>query len=283
MAGLTSALVGWGSSSMALIGPALEAVLAPCGVTYHDQGRGGETSHHTAARLGALPLPVSVPGGRIPGAGTVRLQPTALDLASQFLRPFAGHVADVPAVVHGTEQGVFLTRLHPGEPVAVSGDPFVPLVGSALRGTNALLWMGKNDLQRGQDAAGVIERILASARHLEDAGARVAVVGQFVNNGAEPAMREQVLTVNTACREHFGPAHLDIQDFLTSPALPEATGVPPSREDLAERANGVKPSSISTDPGHFDQLGNVAIAGRVRTGLQGLGLLDDPAHERKEP
>lgn len=278
-----STLAGWGSSSMALISPALEAALAPCGVTYLDQGRGGETSHHTAARLGALPLPVSVPGGRLPGAGTVRLQPTTLDLASQFLRPFAGHVAGVPAVVHGTAQGIFLTRLHPGEPVAVDGDPFAPLIGRALRGTDALLWMGKNDLNRRQDAAGVIERILASARHLEEAGARVSVIGQFVNNGAEPAMREQVLTVNTACREHFGPAHLDIQDFLTSPALPEATGVPPSRADLAARAEGVKPPSISTDPGHFDQLGNVALAGHLRSGLQGLGLLEFPDHESETP
>jgi len=281
MAGLTSALVGWGSSSMMLIAPALEAVLAPCGVTYHDQGRGGETSHHTAARLGALPLPVSVPGGRLPGAGTVRLDPTALDLASQFLRPFAGHVAGIPAVVHGTELGVFLTRLRPGGPVAVDGDPFVPLIGSALRGSDALLWMGKNDLLRGQDAAGVIERIVASAGHLEEAGARVAVIGQFVNNGAEPAMREQVLAVNAACRDFFGPAHLDIQDFLTSAALAEATGVPHSRADLAARAEGMKPPSISIDPGHFDQLGNVAIAGLLRTRLQSLGLLEIPDHERK--
>lgn len=283
MVGLTSALVGWGSSSMALIGPALEAVLTPSGVAYLDQGRGGETSHHTAARLGALPLPVSVPGGQLPGAGTARLQPTALDLASQFLRPFAGHVAGVPAVLHGTELGIFLTRLHPGEPVTVSGDPFVPLIGSALRGTDALLWMGKNDLNRGQEAAGVVERILASARHLEEAGARVAIVGQFVDHGAEPAMRKQVLAVNAACREHFGPAHLDIQDFLTSPALSEATGIPASEKDLAARAHGVKPPSISTDPGHFDQLGNVAIAGHLRTGLHGLGMLDIPAPEWEKP
>lgn len=280
MARLSSALVGWGSSSIALIAPALEAVLAPCGVTYHDQGRGGETSHHTAARLGAIPLEVSVDSGRLPAAGTVRLQPTALDLVPHALRPFAGEVAGVPAVVHGTEDGVFLTRLEPGEPVAVAGDPFVPLIGGALRGTDALLWMGKNDLNRGQDAAGVVERIRTSARHLEQAGARVAVIGQFVNNDADPDLREKVLAVNAACQEHFGPAHLDVQDFLTSPALPEATGVAPTREDLAARARDEKPPSLSTDPGHFDQLGNVTLAGRLRTGLAGLGLLEIPDPER---
>ena len=280
MADLTPALAGWGSSSMALLAPALEAVLTPCGVTYLDQGRGGETSHHTAARLGAIPLEVSVEGGRLPSAGTVRLQPTPLDLVAHFLRPFAGQVAGVPAVVHGTEEGVFLTRLRPGDPVAVSGDPFIPTIGSALSGTDALLWMGKNDLHRGQEAAGVIEQILASARHLEQAGARVAVVGQFVNNDAEPALRQKVHEVNAACQAHFGPAHLEVQDFLISPALPESTGLPPTREDLAARANGEKPPSLSTDPGHFNQLGNVTIAARLRTGLQDLGMLRAPALER---
>lgn len=281
MAGLTTELVGWGSSSMTLLAPALEAVLAPCGVRFHDQGRGGETSHHTAARLGAIPLEVSVEGGRLPSAGTVRLEPTALDLVAHFLRPFAGHVAGVPAVVHGTEEGVFLTRLTPGDPVTVCGDPFVPSSGSALRGTDALLWMGKNDLLRGQDAEGVVERIIASARHLEQAGARVVVIGQFVNSGAEPAVREQVLAVNAACQEHFGPAHLEVQEFLTSAALAERTGIPPTPADLRARADGEKPPSLSTDPGHFNQLGNVAIAGHLRAGLQGLGLLENPGPERK--
>src|SRR5699024_12233766 len=91
VARLSAALVGWGSSSIALLAPALEAVLAPCGVTYHDQGRGGETSHHTAARLGAIPLEVSVDGGRLPAAGTVRLRPTALDRKSTRLN--SSHVS----------------------------------------------------------------------------------------------------------------------------------------------------------------------------------------------
>lgn len=215
-------------------------------------------------------------GGRLPAAGTVRLLPTELDLVPHFLKPFAGHVAGIPAVVHGTEEGVFLTRLHPGDPIAVDGDPFLPLTGASLRGHDAVLWMGKNDLNRGQDAAGVLERIAVSARYLEQAGARVAVVGQFVNNAAEPAMRAQVLAVNSGGAERFGPAYLEVQDFLTSHALPEATGIGASTEDLAERRAGAKPPSISTDPGHFDQLGNVAVAGHLLAGLGRLGLLDAP-------
>lgn len=273
---MSPALVGWGSSSMALIGPALEAALAPSGTAFLNEGRGGETSHHTAARIGSIPLPVAVEGGRLPAAGTVRLLPTELDLVPHFLKPFAGHVAGIPAVVHGTEEGVFLTRLRPGDPIAVDGDPFLPLTGASLRGHDAVLWMGKNDLNRGQDAAGVLERIAVSARYLEQAGARVAVVGQFVNNAAEPAMRAQVLAVNSGGAERFGPAYLEVQDFLTSHALPEATGIGASTEDLAERRAGAKPPSISTDPGHFDQLGNVAVAGHLLAGLGRLGLLDAP-------
>lgn len=233
------ALIGWGSSSMALIGPAMDAALTPFGIGFVNEGRGGETSHHTAARIGSIPLPVAVEGGALPAAGTVRLLPTELDL--------------------------------------------VPLAESALRGRDAVLWMGKNDLHRGQDVEGVIERIVSSARFLEQAGGRVAVVGQFVNNGAEPALRDQVLAVNTGCAEHFGAAFLEVQEFLTSPALPEATGIAPSAEDLAERAAGAKPPSISTDPGHFDQLGNAAVATHLLTGLQRLGLQDLPTPEKETP
>ena len=115
------ALVGWGSSSMALIGPALEAALAPSGTGFLNEGRGGETSHHTAARIGSIPLPIAVAGGLLPAAGTVKLLPTELDLVSHALKPYAGHVAGIPAVVHGTEDplipvrnGMRLAQLIPG-------------------------------------------------------------------------------------------------------------------------------------------------------------------------
>src|SRR5699024_7303077 len=129
----------------------------------------------------------------------------------------------------------------------------------------------------------VIERILTSARHLEQAGARVAVIGQFVNNDADPDLREKVLEVNATCQEHFGPAHLDVQDFLTSPALTEATGVAPTREDLAARARAEQPPTLSSDPGRFDQLGDVTLAGRLRTGQQDRGLLETPVPARSSP
>src|SRR5690625_6259012 len=66
MAVMSRRIVGWGSSSMALIGPAMDSVLAADGVPFVNEGRGGETSHHTAARIGSLPLPVRVAGGTLP-------------------------------------------------------------------------------------------------------------------------------------------------------------------------------------------------------------------------
>lgn len=273
MARLSTPLVGWGSSSMAGIGPAMETALHGTGTLFLNEGGGGETSHHTAARIGSIPVPVRVAGGHLPAAGTVTLEPTELDLAPHFLKPFAGRVAGVDAVVQGIEDGVVLTRAVQGRPVPVDGEPFLPFRGEDLQGRDAVLWMGKNDLNRGQSADGVIERIISTVEHLSRGGARVAVVGQFVNNGAEDDIREKVLAVNAACAAHFGPSHLGIQDLLTSAQVELGTGITMSTEDLAEREAGAKPPSLSNDPGHFNQIGNHLVAARIVRGLRELGMV----------
>ena len=285
-AGPAPRIVGWGSSSMALIGPAMDAVLADHGVFFVNQGCGGETSHHTAARIGSLPLPVRVDGGLLPGAGTVRLRPTGLDLVAGSLGPFAGKVAGITAVVHGCEEGVYFTRAAPGDPVAVDGDPFIPHLGAASSGEDSLLWMGKNDLNRGASAADVIHRVDATADWLRAAGARVIVIGQFLNNAADPETREKILAVNDAHAARYDDHYLDVQDFLTGPALEETTGVAPTDEDLAERCKGHKPPSLSTDPGHLTAAGSLAVAQHLRARLCRLGWLqpadDETCHGHSE-
>lgn len=273
MAVMSRRIVGWGSSSMALIGPAMDSVLAADGVPFVNEGRGGETSHHTAARIGSLPLPVRVPGGTLPGAGTVRLGRTGLDLVATALKPFAGHVGGLEAVAHGDEEGMLLTRSDPGDPLPVDGDPFIPHLGTMWRGEDCLLWMGKNDLNRGASAAEVIERIDATADWLAAAGARVLVIGQFTDNGCEPAMREKITAVNTAGASRYGDHYVDVQRFLTSPELPAVTGLPATPEDLAERRAGNKPPSLSTDPGHLTTAGSLAVAHHLRAHLHQVGWL----------
>ena len=273
MAVMSRRIVGWGSSSMALIGPAMDSVLAADGVPFVNEGRGGETSHHTAARIGSLPLPVRVAGGTLPGAGTIRLEPTGLDLVATALKPFAGHVGGLEAVAHGDEEGMLLTRAEPGAPLPVDGDPFIPHLGTRWRGEDCLLWMGKNDLNRGASAAEVIERIDATADWLAAAGARVLVIGQFTNNGCEPGMREKITAVNAAGAARYGDHYVDVQRFLLSPKLTAVTGRPPTADDLAERRAGNKPPSLSTDPGHLTTAGSLAIAHHLRAHLHQVGWL----------
>lgn len=277
MAGVSGRIVGWGSSSMALIGPAMDSVLAADVIPFVNEGRGGETSHHTTARIGSLPLPVRVAGGTLPSAGTVRLGPTGLDLVAATMKPFAGHVSGLEAVAHGSEEGVFLTRTEPGGPVPVDGEPFVPHLGTAWRGEDCLLWMGKNDLNRGASASAVIERIDATAEWLAAAGARVVVIGQFTNNGSAPEMREKVLAVNAAHAGRYGDHYADVQNFLTSPELPAVTGLAPTPEDLSERSAGNKPLSLSTDPGHLTTAGSLVVARHLRAHLDQLGWLGCPS------
>lgn len=270
---MTRLLVGWGSSSVYGIGPALDSVLADTPVRFVNEGRGGETSHHSAARLGSLPVAVSVAGGALPSAGTVRLRETPLVQNAPALKAFAGEAASVPGVVHGDEERLFFTRQSPGDAVAVDASPFLPRVGHRLRGEDTLLWMGKNDLVRGASAEEVIARTDGSAEWVRRGGGRAVVIGHFVNTASDPETREKVLAVNAAHAGRYGDRFVDVQGFVTSEEVWSVTGLTPTAEDRAEQHLGHKPPSLSSDPGHFDMAGYLAVARLLRRRLDVLGWL----------
>lgn len=249
----------------------MECALGRHGTQFINQGHGGETSHHTAARIGALPLSVKVEGGVLPPAGAIRLQSNPLDQGSSSLKPFAGVVAGVEATVRGTDSGVWMARRAPGAPVPVDNDPFIPSAGTALRAHDSLLWTGKNDLTHGATADEVVLRVRRTVEWLRGGGTRVALIGVFTSNDADSAVRERVLAINAALDHAFGEHYIDVQQFLTSEELSLATGLPFTDEDLADIAAGSKPMSLSTDASHLDQVGNHAVAARITLRLSELG------------
>lgn len=271
---MTDVVVGWGSSSMAGIGPALESALRDRGVGFMNQGQGGETSHHTCARIGSIPLRVTVEGGRLPAAGTIRLSPSPLDMVPGFLKTFAGTVSGMSGTVHGEEVGVWFTRRSPGAPLEVDGEPFIPLTGTALRSNDALLWIGKNDLNRGAAASAVVERTRRTVAWLSEAGARVAVIGHFTNNHDEPEVSRRVHAVNGELADILGARFIDVQDFLTGDGIWDAAGMSPTSIDRTDLAAGCKPSSMSTDPGHLNQVGYHAVADHVVGNLERMGWFE---------
>lgn len=270
-------IVGWGSSSMEGIGPALEVALDGTGRELRNLGKGGETSHHTAARLGALPPLLTLPDGVLPAAGSVPAR-SVLDLQAVSLRAVAGTVAGVRGVLGPSAEQVVFTRETPGPPVAVPGPvPFHSLLGPQLAAYDTLLWIGKNDLHHGDSAEDVVGRTRATAGWLTARGTRVLVLGHFVNTGSPAELQRRVEATNAALQAEYGDHFLDVNGPLTAPHVWERTGLTATAEDRAEQAAGRKPPSLSADHNHLDMVGYHLVARLVRDRLRVLRWLEPAA------
>lgn len=263
------------------IGPALELALRDSGREFRNLGKGGETSHHTAARLGALPPALTFPHGVVPGAGSVPVT-SVLDHQCVFLGPVAGTVAGVPGVLSTREERVLFTRQAPGDPVPVPEPaPFHSLQGPGLARHDTLLWMGKNDLAHGGTAAGVVARTRETVDWLVARGTRFVVIGHFVNTWSPADLQRTVEATNAALAGRYGEHFLDVNGPLTSPEVWHLTGIAPTDEDRTEQAAGHKPPSVSTDHSHLDMAGYHVLAELVRERLASLGwLAGAPAHAK---
>ena len=266
-------IVGWGSSSMERIGPAMDCVLNGSGRWFHNLGRGGESSHHTAARIGALPPRLSFPENAVPAAGSVPVE-SVLTHRGVALKPFAVAVAGVQGVLSHEDGVILFTREAPGAAVPLDGPvPARSLRGPELASFDSLLWIGKNDLSDGADAAGVIERTDATADWLTSHGARVLVLGHFVNTDAPAGQQHQVEIVNRAHDSRYGSHFLDINTPLRSADIWSAIGLEATEPDRREQTAGRKPISISADAAHLDMVGYSFVASLVRDRLADLGWL----------
>src|SRR5699024_3299833 len=203
-------IVGWGSSSMEGIGPAMDCALRGSGRWFHNLGRGGESSHQTAARIGALPPRLSFPENTVPAAGSVPVE-SVLNNRAASLKPFAVAVDGLSGSLRPEDGAVVFTRHSPGSAMRLSGPTFAEsLSGPELASSDSLLWIGKNDLSDGENAAGVIERTDTTVQWLAARGARVLVLGHFVNTGASPEQQQQTEKVNDAYRERYRHRFLDL-------------------------------------------------------------------------
>ncbi len=274
-------IVGWGSSSMEGIGPALELALSACGRELRNLGKGGETSHHTAARMGALPPLLSFPDGVLPAAGSVPVT-SVLDDQAVSLKPVAGTVAGMAGVLSPRDERVVFTREAPGAAVPlVEPVPFHALLGPELAEHDTLLWIGKNDLHHGDTPEGVVERTHAAADWLASRGTRVLVIGHFVNTGSPAELQGRVEATNAALAERYGEHFLDVNGPLTAPDVWERAGIAPTDEDRTEQAAGRKPPSLSADHNHLDMVGYHLVAGLIARRLRSLGWLPGPQAQPK--
>lgn len=252
---------GFGSSSMQNSAGAFGAFFAGRNIDYFDGGKGSELIQHTAARMGAVPALVTIPGNTIPAAGAVDVTVSNIQLTGA-LKAYPGTLAGVPGVLSNRALSSYVfTRTGTGSALTIPADtPFIPDAAS-YRDALAILWMGKNNMGA-TDAATTVPAMTAICFDwLAPLHKRALVLGHFTdtNTAAGGTKRANTNATNEAYRRRYGRLFVDVNAYLTGAQVWKDTRITPTAADLEQQTIGNKPPSLSMDNGHLNDAGNAAV------------------------
>ncbi|PQZ87326.1 hypothetical protein CQ018_17875 [Arthrobacter sp. MYb227] len=268
----TSNVWGFGSSTMALLGPHLRNRFV--GATFNAQGKGGERAEHICARMGSAPAQISIKNHLIPGSGAVAVRAWNMP-ASSSLKPFTGTLAGIRGVLSSTRSTLIFTRTKPGPTHALpAGTPFIPLTSNEVHNAVVLLNAGKNNLRDSPAAVGLVNTLTNAAyQWMAPSIKRCVVMTHFVNSN-EPVGSLQytnVQAVNHNILQNYGEVAFDLNAYVLSKEIWKESGIQPTRADLQQQAMGVKATGLSRDAGHLNDAANAAVAARIGAHFIALG------------
>ena len=267
----TSAVVSWGSSSVAAMSGDFANAFAQRGITHVGRARGGEKIEHIAARMGAVPsmiYPLT-----IPATGGVNVVSRNVVAQNLFLA-HTGWLGGVHGTLSHASGHTRFTRTSPGEEVALTSmSEFIPDEGLALRDKFVILSVGKNDMGE----RGAVERVLdytdRMVKFLTPLTPCVIVMGHFIDQDTEIGGTEyqQIMSVNSALAARYGESYFDHAAALASPEIWDRTGITPTSADLDQQGNLRLPPSLAKDNQHQNDTTNIAIAEMVAELADRLG------------
>ncbi|MGO0112494.1 hypothetical protein [Pseudomonas putida] len=266
---------GWGSSSLEFLSPFITQMFADIapGASYFNGATGGETSRSLAARLGSVPMLVTIPGSTLPESGAVAVSSSNV-VPNSFIRAFTGTLAGIAGTMSSSASTFTFTRSASGAATDVPADtPFIPDVGPAYRDGVGLLWMGKNDITTADTAQNIAQRIDASFDYFKAITPRMLVFGHFGNTNwlGGPTSVPKVLQLNALHKARYEDMYFDTLAYLESPRVWTDTGITPTADDLAAQAGHCLPQSLTTDGAHFSPALNAAFTQVVKEKLISLG------------
>ena len=268
----TNHVWGFGSSTMALLGPHLGNKFA--GAEFHAQGKGGERAEHIFARMGSTPARISLPGHVIPSSGAVAVKAWNMP-ASAALMPYIGSLGGVRGALSSTRSAVVFTRTDPGPAHALpAGTPLIPETSNAVRNSVVLLNAGKNNLRDSPAAAGLVNTLTNTAyQWMAPSIKRCVVMTHFVNSNEIVGSLQytNVQSVNQNILQNYGEVAFDLNAYVLSKDIWEEAGIKPSRTDLRQQGLGVKADGLSRDAGHLNDAANAAVAARIGAHFVSLG------------
>lgn len=254
---LTNGYFGGSNGHLADAYPATLQKLVPAGVEVFNISTSGFTVDEEAARIGALPMPLTLAGGKIPSSGDVAATTTARIGWGNGGRSWAGTLAGVPGRIIRAEGSTALTfrREGTGSVVTVpAGTVFIPDFGGHA-GDTAVVMLGRNDVSQNirGDEATVAAHIVAGIQRIVDwlaADIKQVVVMSVTTNTGEvtgTAGHSTVTEVNRQLAALYPTRFLDIRRYLVDRAIYDL-GITPTDADRTKMAGDTLPPSIM-DPG----------------------------------
>lgn len=251
---------GTSSGKIADSYPSKLQALVPAGVEVFNLGTSGWATDEVAAKIGALPIPLTVANNKIPASGTVAVTTTA-DLSgfravgtNVYINGSINGVAGT--LTRGTSNtSLTFQRKTAGAETSVSpGTIYVPEYSGHDADTTVIL-LGRNDVGlniKGNDAS-VAEHIAKSVQRIVDWHSRqlkqVLVLSPTTNTGEVQGTNgyNTVVQAGEMLAEWNGPKYFDLRKYLVTQAIYDL-GITPTATDLQKMQGDTLPPSIM-DPG----------------------------------
>lgn len=260
----------WGDSLVATgsSGDWVSKFATSIGVNAYNGGQGGEGVRQISARQGAVPALMTVVGGTIPASGAVAVTTNAYFPASNG-RSTIGTLSGVNGTYARASDGLSatFTRTTPGAATpSPANSKFTPLFGATMRDRNIIFLAGRNSFLYGADPVETIQCMQQMIDYLTPRVKRVMIFEIPPKNteviGSND--RKALDAINALLRASFQEYFVDMASWLRTQAAATAAGITFTAQDLTDIANGVTPTSFTTDGLHFSQPCGTAIAYRTK-------------------
>lgn len=260
----------WGDSLVApgSSGDWVSKFAASISVNAYNGGQGGEGIRQIAARHGAVPALMTAVGGIIPASGPVAVTTNAYFPASNG-RSTLGSLSGVPGTYTRSADGLSatFTRSTPGTATpSPANSKFTPLFGATMRDRNIIFLAGRNSFLYGADPFETVQCMRQMIDYLTPRVKRVMIFEIPPKNTEVTGSndRKTLDTINTLLKTSFPEYFVDMASWLRTQAAATAAGVTFTQQDLTDIANGVTPTSFTSDGLHFSQPCGTAIAYRTQ-------------------
>lgn len=267
-----SSIVAWGDSLTASAGATSEATRYPAVAaaafdpdrSVLNLGIGGQTSTQIAARMGAIPITVTLSGDLIPASGGVAVTAKSVNVlynSGSFTGTQAGWIAGVYGTMTTDLSGNWtFTRAVAGADVPVpAGSLFTPEWAGAARSRINWLWLGRNGATSGYSVTGDIAAAVASLSHN-----RYLVGGIITGSIDGGSGLAAFLSTNATLAATYGVRYVDLLGALQA-------ANDGSANDLSDIAAGWVPRSLRSDSVHLNDAGYAVVATQFRVKTLAMG------------